>query len=172
MLALTHPGVQVQVIPWLLSDSNFVRCSSQRLDPNKTVFVGALHGRTSLYPRLTSDAPPRRADGRGAGHRVPRPVRVGCVRRHRHRSPQVPHRQRPRHLLQRQVLHEGSLRRLHRDQNRQVHQEGAGRPLPGGRALLLLHGQAGPLLLQVAPCSPDLALALILTWPWPPVLMN
>ena len=35
---------QVQVIPWLLSDSNFVRCPSQRLDPNKTVFVGALHG--------------------------------------------------------------------------------------------------------------------------------
>jgi len=35
---------EVQVIPWLLSDSNFVRCSSQRLDPSKTVFVGALHG--------------------------------------------------------------------------------------------------------------------------------
>ena len=33
-----------QVIPWLLSDSNFVRCPSQRLDPSKTVFVGALHG--------------------------------------------------------------------------------------------------------------------------------
>ena len=33
-----------QVIPWLLSDSNFVRCPSQRLDPCKTVFVGALHG--------------------------------------------------------------------------------------------------------------------------------
>jgi len=32
------------VIPWLLSDSNFVRCPSQRLDPSKTVFVGALHG--------------------------------------------------------------------------------------------------------------------------------
>ena len=44
--------VQVQVIPWLLSDSNFVRCSSQRLDPNKTVFVGALHGR---FRHLTSD---------------------------------------------------------------------------------------------------------------------
>ena len=35
---------EVQVIPWLLGDSNFVRCSSERLDPNKTVFVGALHG--------------------------------------------------------------------------------------------------------------------------------
>jgi len=35
---------EVQVIPWLLSDSNFVRCTSQRLDPSKTVFVGALHG--------------------------------------------------------------------------------------------------------------------------------
>ena len=35
---------EVQVIPWLLGDSNFIRCSSERLDPNKTVFVGALHG--------------------------------------------------------------------------------------------------------------------------------
>jgi len=35
---------EVQVIPWLLSDSNFVRCPTQRLDPSKTVFVGALHG--------------------------------------------------------------------------------------------------------------------------------
>ncbi|XP_006629001.2 cytoplasmic polyadenylation element-binding protein 1a isoform X2 [Lepisosteus oculatus] len=34
----------VQVIPWVISDSNFARCSSQRLDPSKTVFVGALHG--------------------------------------------------------------------------------------------------------------------------------
>ncbi|MGH0133032.1 UNVERIFIED_CONTAM: hypothetical protein FKN15_035398 [Acipenser sinensis] len=35
---------KVQVIPWVISDSNFVRCPSQRLDPSKTVFVGALHG--------------------------------------------------------------------------------------------------------------------------------
>ena len=35
---------EVQIIPWVLSDSNFVRCSSPRLDPQKTVFVGALHG--------------------------------------------------------------------------------------------------------------------------------
>ncbi|XP_077525547.1 polyadenylation element binding protein orb isoform X2 [Amblyomma americanum] len=35
---------EVQVIPWVLSDSNFVRSPSQRLDPGKTVFVGALHG--------------------------------------------------------------------------------------------------------------------------------
>lgn len=36
--------MQVQVIPWVLADSNFVRSPSQRLDPSKTVFVGALHG--------------------------------------------------------------------------------------------------------------------------------
>ena len=36
--------VQVQVIPWVLSDSNYVKQPSQRLDPTKTVFVGALHG--------------------------------------------------------------------------------------------------------------------------------
>ncbi|XP_069758873.1 cytoplasmic polyadenylation element-binding protein 1a isoform X2 [Narcine bancroftii] len=35
---------EVQVIPWVLSDSNFVCSPSQRLDSNKTVFVGALHG--------------------------------------------------------------------------------------------------------------------------------
>ncbi|XP_072020135.1 uncharacterized protein [Amphiura filiformis] len=35
---------EVQVIPWVLSDSNYVRSPSQRLDPDKTVFVGALHG--------------------------------------------------------------------------------------------------------------------------------
>jgi len=34
----------VQVIPWVIADSNFVRCPSQRLDSSKTVFVGALHG--------------------------------------------------------------------------------------------------------------------------------
>ena len=32
------------MIPWVLSDSNYVRQPSQRLDSNKTVFVGALHG--------------------------------------------------------------------------------------------------------------------------------
>ena len=36
--------LQVQVIPWVLNDSNYVRQTSQRLDPTKTVFVGALHG--------------------------------------------------------------------------------------------------------------------------------
>nr|XP_051690202.1 cytoplasmic polyadenylation element-binding protein 1 isoform X2 [Oryctolagus cuniculus] len=35
---------EVQVIPWVLADSNFVRSPSQRLDPSRTVFVGALHG--------------------------------------------------------------------------------------------------------------------------------
>lgn len=35
---------QVQVIPWVLSDSNYAKQMSQRLDPQKTVFVGALHG--------------------------------------------------------------------------------------------------------------------------------
>jgi cytoplasmic polyadenylation element-binding protein len=35
---------QVQVIPWVLSDSNYIKSSSQKLDAKKTVFVGALHG--------------------------------------------------------------------------------------------------------------------------------
>ncbi|KZC08989.1 Cytoplasmic polyadenylation element-binding protein 1-B [Dufourea novaeangliae] len=35
---------EVQVIPWALENSNYVKSSSQKLDPHKTVFVGALHG--------------------------------------------------------------------------------------------------------------------------------
>ncbi|XP_067009160.1 cytoplasmic polyadenylation element-binding protein 1 [Anabrus simplex] len=35
---------EVQVIPWLLSDSNYAKSTTQNLDPQKTVFVGALHG--------------------------------------------------------------------------------------------------------------------------------
>lgn len=35
---------EVQVIPWVIADTNYVRCPSQRLDNQKTVFVGALHG--------------------------------------------------------------------------------------------------------------------------------
>jgi len=38
------PNKEVQVIPWIIADSNYVRNSSQRLDPKKTIFVGALHG--------------------------------------------------------------------------------------------------------------------------------
>ncbi|XP_032593144.1 serine/threonine-protein kinase pakB isoform X1 [Drosophila grimshawi] len=35
----------VEVIPWIIADSNYVRSSSQKLDPTKTVFVGGLHGK-------------------------------------------------------------------------------------------------------------------------------
>lgn len=35
---------EVQIIPWVLADSNYIECPSQRLDPQRTVFVGALHG--------------------------------------------------------------------------------------------------------------------------------
>lgn len=37
-------GFQVQAIPWVLADSSFVRSPCRRLDPSRTVFVGALHG--------------------------------------------------------------------------------------------------------------------------------
>lgn len=39
--------VQVQVIPWILNDSNHTESTSQKLDPSKTVFVGGLHGMLS-----------------------------------------------------------------------------------------------------------------------------
>lgn len=35
----------VEVIPWIIADSNYVKSTSQKLDPTKTVFVGALHGK-------------------------------------------------------------------------------------------------------------------------------
>lgn len=34
----------MQIIPWALDDSNYVKSSSVKLDPSRTVFVGALHG--------------------------------------------------------------------------------------------------------------------------------
>jgi len=39
---------EVQVIPWAVSDSNFAHVS-QKLDPQKTVFVGALHGMINAH---------------------------------------------------------------------------------------------------------------------------
>lgn len=36
--------LQVQVIPWIINDANYTKSTSQKLDPFKTVFVGALHG--------------------------------------------------------------------------------------------------------------------------------
>ncbi|XP_046889506.1 cytoplasmic polyadenylation element-binding protein 1-like [Hypomesus transpacificus] len=35
---------KVQVIPWVLADSNYSVCPPQRLVPSRTVFVGGLHG--------------------------------------------------------------------------------------------------------------------------------
>ncbi|CAH2040198.1 unnamed protein product, partial [Iphiclides podalirius] len=40
---------EVQVIPWAVSDSNWVCGGSARLEPARTVFVGALHGMLSAY---------------------------------------------------------------------------------------------------------------------------
>lgn len=36
---------EVEVIPWVIADSNYVKSTHQKLDPTKTVFVGALHGK-------------------------------------------------------------------------------------------------------------------------------
>lgn len=36
--------LQVQVIPWVLSDKNYVSYPSPILDAGKTIFVGGLHG--------------------------------------------------------------------------------------------------------------------------------
>lgn len=39
----------VQVIPWTSSDTNWVLSPSQKLDPEKTVFVGGLHGMLNAH---------------------------------------------------------------------------------------------------------------------------
>jgi hypothetical protein len=44
MVLILQSCVQVQVIPWVLVDSNYVCGRYQKLDPSKTVFVGGLHG--------------------------------------------------------------------------------------------------------------------------------
>ncbi|KAB7503843.1 Cytoplasmic polyadenylation element-binding protein 1-B, partial [Armadillidium nasatum] len=44
---------EVQVIPWVIGDSNYVQCPSHQLDPAKTVFVGALHGMLSAEALAT-----------------------------------------------------------------------------------------------------------------------
>ncbi|VDL81326.1 unnamed protein product [Nippostrongylus brasiliensis] len=40
---------QVQVIPWVVSDSSYIDDPTCRLDPKKTVFVGALHGMITAH---------------------------------------------------------------------------------------------------------------------------
>ncbi|OAF68399.1 CPE-binding protein [Intoshia linei] len=41
---------EVQIIPWVIADSNYSSCPShQRLDGEKTIFVGALHGMINAY---------------------------------------------------------------------------------------------------------------------------
>lgn len=41
---------EVEVIPWIIGDSNYIKNTNQKLDSTKTVFVGALHG------KLTAEA--------------------------------------------------------------------------------------------------------------------
>ncbi|KJH51793.1 hypothetical protein DICVIV_01984 [Dictyocaulus viviparus] len=40
---------QVQIIPWVVSDSSYIDDPNCRLDPSKTVFVGALHGMITAH---------------------------------------------------------------------------------------------------------------------------
>lgn len=36
---------EVEVIPWIIGDSNYIKSANQKLESTKTVFVGALHGK-------------------------------------------------------------------------------------------------------------------------------
>lgn len=36
---------EVEVIPWIIGDSNYIKSTNQKLESGKTVFVGALHGK-------------------------------------------------------------------------------------------------------------------------------
>lgn len=36
---------EVEVIPWIIADSNYIKSANQKIESAKTVFVGALHGK-------------------------------------------------------------------------------------------------------------------------------
>lgn len=38
---------EVEVIPWIIGDSNYIKSANQKIESTKTVFVGALHGKTT-----------------------------------------------------------------------------------------------------------------------------
>jgi hypothetical protein len=38
---------EVEVIPWIIGDSNYIKSANQKIESSKTVFVGALHGKTT-----------------------------------------------------------------------------------------------------------------------------
>ncbi|KAG5672802.1 hypothetical protein PVAND_002895 [Polypedilum vanderplanki] len=38
---------EVEVIPWIIADSNYIKSANQKIESAKTVFVGALHGKTT-----------------------------------------------------------------------------------------------------------------------------
>ena len=46
------------MIPWVLTDSNYVRSTSQKLDPNRTIFVGGLHGMINAGRKLEAYSEP------------------------------------------------------------------------------------------------------------------
>ena len=46
---------EVEVIPWIIGDSNYIKSTNQKLDSTKTVFVGALHGKLTALAKIMND---------------------------------------------------------------------------------------------------------------------
>lgn len=49
ILTSNNKEKELEVIPWILNDSNFVKASNHKLDSSKTVFVGGLHGKITAH---------------------------------------------------------------------------------------------------------------------------
>ena len=125
--------LQVQIIPWMLGDSNYLPRPMQWLDPRKTIFVGALHGMLNAEGLATI------FDDLFGGEEilsgtltVTSFTRCG-VCRNRHGQAQVPNWQREGRFWQSSLLHEGCGRCICRDQMSEVLQESAGQS-PGPKS--------------------------------------
>jgi cytoplasmic polyadenylation element-binding protein len=46
-------GKDVEVIPWAISESNYVKCHSTKITGPQTIFVGALHGMLNAESLVT-----------------------------------------------------------------------------------------------------------------------
>ena len=105
---ILSPVLQVQIIPWMLGDSNYLPRPMQWLDPRKTVFVGALHGMLNAEGLATifGDLFGGKDLNLSVTLHAISFIRCG-LRRNRHGQAQVPNRKREGHFWQSPLLHEG-----------------------------------------------------------------
>ena len=65
---------EVEVIPWIIGDSNYIKSANQKIESTKTVFVGALHGKLTAegLARIMNDL----FDGVVYAGKKKRPLRI------------------------------------------------------------------------------------------------